>query len=213
VADAPGRIRRQRALIKLGLGLAAFVPAAVTAVRFFTGGLGANPIAEALNTMGLWTLIVLLASLACTPLNIVLGWKWPLAMRRMLGLSAFAYACLHFLLYVGVDQFFDWRVILQDVVKRKFMTVGFAALLLLLPLAVTSTNKMVKRLGFPRWKRLHRLVYVAATLGVVHFIWRVKADTREPFIYAFVLAVLLGVRVVPRLRARAALRSSASPSP
>jgi sulfoxide reductase heme-binding subunit YedZ len=210
VAELAGTVRRRRALIKLALGIAAWLPAAVTAVRLATGRLGANPIAEVLNTLGLWTLIVLLATLACTPLNIVLGWKWPLAMRRMLGLSAFAYGCLHFLVYVGVDQFFDWRVILQDVVKRKFMTVGFLALLLMLPLAVTSTNKMVKRLGFPRWKRLHRLVYLAAALGVVHFIWRVKADTREPFVYGFVLLVLLLIRLVPRFRPRPALRSSAS---
>jgi sulfoxide reductase heme-binding subunit YedZ len=191
---------RGRFWLKLAVGITAFVPAAGTAVRFFTGGLGANPIAEALNELGLWTLILLLATLACTPLKIVFGWNWPLALRRLLGLCAFAYAFLHFSVYLGVDQFFAWGEIGKDIVKRKFITVGFAAFLLLCPLAITSTNKMVKRLGFARWKRLHRLAYVAAILGVIHFLWRVKADTRQPFIFGAVLAVLLAVRWVPQRR-------------
>ena len=115
----------------------------------------------------------------------------------LLGLEAFAtYALLHFATYLGLDQGFDWTGIWQDIVKRKFMTVGFAAFVLLIPLAVTSTKGMVRRLDFPRWKRLHRLVYVAAALGVIHFIWRVKSDLRKPLTYAFVLAVLLGLRLV-----------------
>jgi sulfoxide reductase heme-binding subunit YedZ len=195
---------RRRRWLKVGVGVAAFVPAALTAFRFVTGGLGANPIAEALNRLGLWTLILLLTTLSCTPLKIVFGWNWPLALRRLLGLCTFAYACLHFAVYLGVDQFFALGEILKDIGKRKFITVGFLAFLILCPLAATSTNKMVKRLGFARWKRLHRLVYVAAVLGVVHFIWRVKADTREPFIYGAVLLVLLGLRLVPALRARRA---------
>jgi sulfoxide reductase heme-binding subunit YedZ len=193
------RALRQR-LLKAAIGVAALVPAARTGWRFFTGGLGPNPIAEALNQLGLWTLITLLACLACTPLQIVTGWTWPLRLRRMLGLEAFLYAFLHFMTYFAVDQFFDFGEIWKDIVKRKFITVGFAAFVMLIPLAVTSTNGMVKRLGFPRWKRLHRLVYLAATCGVIHFTWRVKSDTREPLIYAFVLAVLLLTRVVDQAR-------------
>jgi sulfoxide reductase heme-binding subunit YedZ len=195
-------VSTRRFWLKVAVGMAAFVPAAGTAFRFFTGALGPNPIAEALNELGLWTLILLLATLACTPLKIVFGWNWPLALRRLLGLCAFAYAFLHFSLYLGVDQFFAWGEIWKDISKRKFITVGFAAFVLLIPLAITSTNKMVKRLGFARWKRLHRLVYLAAVLGVIHFLWRVKADTRQPFIFGAVLLVLLALRLVPLLRQR-----------
>jgi sulfoxide reductase heme-binding subunit YedZ len=197
---ATSRSARLR-LLKLAIGVAALAPAARTALRFFTGGLGANPIAEALNQLGLWTLILLLACLACTPLKIVTGWRWPLRMRRMLGLEAFLYVCLHFTMYFAVDQFFDLGEIWKDIVKRKFITVGFAAFLMLIPLAVTSTSGMVKRLGFPRWKRLHRLVYLAAAGGVIHFAWRVKSDLRQPLIYGFVLAALLAIRVIDRARA------------
>jgi sulfoxide reductase heme-binding subunit YedZ len=197
-----------RWLVKWLVGLAAFVPAGLIAYRLFTDQLGANPIVEALNQLGLWTLILLLATLACTPLKKVLHWNWPLHVRKLLGLSAFTYVCLHFAVYIvsnaGVDQFFVWDEIWRDILKRKFITVGFAAFVLLIPLAVTSTNTMVKRLGFKRWKLLHRLVYPAAALGVIHFVWRVKADTREPLIYAAILAVLLGVRVVYYLRERSA---------
>jgi sulfoxide reductase heme-binding subunit YedZ len=192
----------RRFWLKLTVGIAAFVPAAGTAFRFFSGGLGPNPIAEALNELGLWTLILLIATLACTPLKIVFGWNWPLGLRRLLGLCAFAYAFLHFSLYLAVDQFFAWGEIWKDISKRKFITVGFAAFVLLCPLAITSTNKMVKRLGFARWKRLHRLVYVAAVLGVIHFLWRVKADTRQPFVFGAILLLLLALRLVPLVRPR-----------
>jgi sulfoxide reductase heme-binding subunit YedZ len=187
-------------LAKAGVGALALVPLVRLGWLFYRDALGANPIAEALNQLGLWTLIILLSSLACTPIKILTGWKYPLRLRRLLGLEAFFYACLHFSMYIAVDQSFDFGEIWKDIIKRKFMTVGFAAWVLLIPLAVTSTNKMVKRLGFPRWKRLHRLAYVAAVLGVVHFIWRVKSDLREPLIYTFVLSVLLLVRVIDWLR-------------
>jgi sulfoxide reductase heme-binding subunit YedZ len=149
-----------------------------------------------LNRLGFWTLTLLMATLACTPLKVLTGWKFPLRLRRMLGLEAFTYAFLHFAVYLGVDQFFDFHEIGKDIVERKFITVGFTAFVLLIPLAVTSTNGMVRRLGFPRWKRLHRLVYVVATLGVIHFVWRVKSDLRQPLLFAAVLAFLLVVRVV-----------------
>jgi sulfoxide reductase heme-binding subunit YedZ len=191
-----GASKRRRQALKLGVGTVAMAPAAITAVQFFTGRLGANPIAEAMNQLGLWGLVLLLATLACTPLKRYLGWNWPLAVRRLLGLCGFFTVLLHFLTYLVLDQFFDVAAIVEDVLKRKFITVGFLAFVLLIPLAVTSTNGMVKRLGFPRWKRLHKLAYVATAAGVVHFIWRVKADYLVPGIYAAVLALLLGIRVV-----------------
>jgi sulfoxide reductase heme-binding subunit YedZ len=204
--------RWRRRLLKLGVAAAAWAPAAVVIVRFLTDRLGANPIAEAMNELGEWTLITLLATLACTPLKIVFGWNWPLQVRRLLGLTAFFYVSLHFFVYLVLDQFFDWQTIWQDILKRKFITVGFLGFLLLLPLAITSTNKMVKRLGFRRWKRLHRLSYAAAVAGVVHYIWRVKADLREPLIYAAVLALLLLIRLVPWWRARRAGAGSGPPA-
>ena len=177
------------------------------AVRIALGKLSANPIEGALNRLGWWTLTLLLCSLACTPLQLVLGWKWPLRLRRLLGLFAFFYACCHFLTYAGLDQQFNLGEIWKDVVKRKFITVGMATLLLLIPLAVTSTNKMMRRLGFPRWKLLHRLAYVAGITGVVHFVWRVKADLREPLIFAAVLGVLLCVRIIDRFRKSLAIKA------
>jgi sulfoxide reductase heme-binding subunit YedZ len=189
------RKQRERAG-KVAVGVAGLLPLAWLGLRAATGDLGANPIAEVENQLGLWALVVLLASLTCTPIHIVTRWAYPLRLRRLLGLEAFLYAGLHFTTYLALDQQLDVSAIWQDIVKRKFMTVGFAALVLLIPLAVTSTKGMVKRLGFPRWKRLHRLVYLAAALAVVHFIWRVKSDLRQPLIYAFVLAVLLLVRAV-----------------
>jgi sulfoxide reductase heme-binding subunit YedZ len=160
------------------------------------GELGANPIATALNQLGLLALVFLLASLTCTPLKALLGWTWPIRIRRMLGLFAFFYASVHFLTYAAIDQVLNLRAIFDDVTKRPFIMVGFAALVLLIPLALTSTDGMVRRLGFVRWKRLHRLVYLTAGLGIVHFIWRVKKDLSQPLTYAAWLAILLGVRVV-----------------
>jgi methionine sulfoxide reductase heme-binding subunit len=203
-------IKQQQRLLKVGVGVAAMVPVSVITYRFLTNALGANPIAEALNMLGLWTLILLLCCLACTPLKIITGWNWTLWPKKLLGLLAFFYACLHLLTYVGLDQFFAWGEIGKDIVKRKFITVGMAAFTLLVPLAVTSTKGMVKRLGFPRWKRLHRLIYVAGVLGVIHFMWRVKGEQNEPLIYGGVLILLLAIRVVAHLRTRthAAVKTS-----
>ncbi len=160
------------------------------------GELGANPIATALNQLGLVALVFLIAALAATPLKATLGWTWPIRIRRMLGLYAFFYASLHFLTYLGLDQVFDLPAVFADITKRKFIAVGFTAFVLLVPLAITSTDAMVRRLGYLRWKRLHRLGYVAAALGVVHFIWRVKKDLSQPLTYGAVLALLLAIRVV-----------------
>jgi methionine sulfoxide reductase heme-binding subunit len=180
----------------------ALLPALWIGVDALRGHLGANPIAAVLNRLGYWTLVLLLASLACTPARIILRRGWPMKFRRMWGLFAFFYGLAHFLFYVCVDQFLDLHTIYQDVVRRKFMTVGFAALCLLVPLALTSTKNSIRRLGAKRWTRIHRLVYPAAVLAVIHFIWRVKADRREPFVFAAVLLVLFAVRLV-----HAALRS------
>ena len=177
------------------------VPAAVMAYRAKVGQLGANPVSEALNQLGLLALVFLLASLACTPLNKLLKWAWPARVRRMLGVTAFVYASLHVLTYAGVDQLFDWKVLFEDVTQRKFILVGFLAFVLMIPLAVTSTDAMVRRLGFNRWKRLHRLSYPCGALAVVHFLWRVKSDLREPLVYATLLGILFAARLLTRARA------------
>jgi sulfoxide reductase heme-binding subunit YedZ len=187
----------------LAVFLACALPLALLAADALRGRLGANPIEAAMNRLGWWTLALLLVTLAPTPLRILLAWTWPARHRRLLGLFAFFYACLHLGFYAGVDQFFDWRAIVADVTKRKFITIGMLAFALLVPLALTSTDRAVRRLGYVRWKRLHRLVYAVAVCGVVHFVWRVKADYREPAIFAGVLTLLLLVRVAARRRARA----------
>jgi sulfoxide reductase heme-binding subunit YedZ len=142
---------------------------------------------------GEWTLRFLLLTLMITPLRRLSGKSWLIKLRRMLGLYAFFYACLHFITYIWFDQYFDWMEIVRDIPKRPFITVGFTAFVLLIPLAVTSNNKMMRRLK-KNWVKLHKLVYVIAVLGVLHFLWLVKADTLEPLIYASILLLLLGYR-------------------
>jgi len=195
------RTATSRRLVRVALFVASCVPLALLAADALRGGLGANPIEAILNRLGWWTLAFVLLALVPTPLRILFGWTWPAPHRRMIGLFAFLYAFLHLATYVGVDQFFDWKAILADVVKRPFITIGMAAFLLLVPLALTSTDRWVRRLGYVRWKRLHRLVYLVGVFGVIHFVWRVKADLREPLIFAAILAVLLGIRLVGTLRA------------
>jgi len=155
--------------------------------------LGANPVEKIQDTLGIWGLRFLLVTLAVTPLRDWTGWIRLLAFRRMLGLFAFFYISLHFLFYLFVDQGLDWRLLLEDIAKRPYITAGFTALLLLVPLAATSTKRTMRRMG-RRWQRLHRLVYPATILGCTHFWWQVKADIREPLIYALVLVTLLGWR-------------------
>jgi methionine sulfoxide reductase heme-binding subunit len=191
-------VRARRRLVALLIFAASLVPLLLVALDALRGRLGANPIEAILNRFGYWTLVFVLLALVPTPLQKLSGWTWMAPHRRMIGLFAFFYACLHVGTYVGVDQFFDWRAIVADVVKRKFITVGMLAFALLVPLALTSTDGSVRRLGYARWKRLHRLVYAAAVCGVVHFVWRVKADLREPLLFAAALAVLLAVRRVGR---------------
>lgn len=179
---------------KIVLFVACLIPAGVLGWNFFHDQLGANPFEALTRESGEWTLRLLLVTLLMTPLRGILHKAWPLQLRRMLGLYCFFYACLHLLTYLWFDQFFDWQEITKDILKRPFITVGITAWILLLPLAVTSTNGMMRRLG-RNWKRLHRSIYLIATLGVLHFIWLVKADLREPLIYAGILILLLGYRL------------------
>jgi sulfoxide reductase heme-binding subunit YedZ len=197
-AARPPRARRR--LLPVATLALCLSPLAKAAVDAFTGGLGANPIEAVLNRLGFWTLTMLALSLVPTPARTLLGLAWPVRIRRTLGLLAFSYATLHLAWYVGVDRFFDLRLLVEDVAKRKFMAVGFAAWLLLVPLAVTSTDRWVRRLGFVRWKRLHRLAYAAGLLGVVHFAWRVKADHSRPILFAAAIGLLLALRLVPTRR-------------
>ena len=188
-------------------------PLAWLAWRAYSGGLGANPIEEVNRLLGDWALRSLLIALAVTPVREIFDWAAVMRWRRMLGLFAFFYAVLHVSNYVGLDQFFDWREIWADVLHRKFITVGMIGLVLLVPLAATSTKAMIKRLGAPRWKKLHRLVYIAGIAAVVHFYMMVKADVREPLIYGAILVLLLGYRVVARARRRARRRQRRAQSP
>ena len=164
------------------------------------GGLGANPIEFITRYLGDWALRAVLVALAATPLKIIFGWTWPVRMRRMLGLWAFAYVSLHLTNYVGVDQFFDFAAIAKDIVKRTYITLGMTAFVILAVLAATSPKAMVKKLGAKTWRRLHTLVYGAGVLGCVHYFMMVKADTLPPAIHAGVLGALLGVRVWRRVR-------------
>lgn len=159
----------------------------------FQDALGANPVETITHFTGGWTLRLLLIVLAITPARWLLGWTEPMRYRRMIGLYVFFYASLHLLTYVVLDLNFDWPELGEDIIKRPYITVGFTAWLLLVPLAATSTRKMMRRLG-RRWSRLHRLVYVIGILAILHFVWLVKADLREPLIYGGILAFLLGYR-------------------
>ncbi len=157
--------------------------------------LGADPVSVITLTTGHWTLILLPTTLAITPLRRITGWNWLIRFRRLLGLFAFFYGCLHLLTYIWFDKFFDFGEMLKDIAKRPFITVGFLAWLLMLPLALTSTAASIRRLGGKRWQVLHRLIYLSATAGVVHFWWLVKRDLRRPEKYAAALAVLLLFRI------------------
>ena len=200
----------QVARIKAAVFVACLIPLALLALRAWRDQLGANPIEYITRATGWWTLTFLMITLTVTPVRRLLSMPWLLRLRRMLGLFAFFYASLHFTTYIWLDQFFDLAAILKDVVKRPFITVGFTAFVLLIPLAATSTNAMVKRLGARRWQWLHRAVYVIGTLGVIHFLWLVKKDIREPLVFALVLAVLLGARLAFRWRERTRTASASA---
>jgi sulfoxide reductase heme-binding subunit YedZ len=182
------------------LFLLGLVPLGFLIWKGITGHLGINPVETINRYTGDWVLRFLLITLAVTPLRRMFGWNSLLRFRRMFGLFAFFYATLHFLSYVWLDQFFAIDAIIKDVAKRLYITVGFTCFVLLIPLAVTSTNGMIRRLGARRWQRLHRLVYFIAIGGIVHYLWLVKSDLAQPLIYGAILAVLLGFRLWGKVR-------------
>lgn len=182
-----------------GVVVGGLLPGSVLLLDALTGALGANPVQRALLQTGLLALALLILSLACTPLRLLTGWTWPARVRKALGLLAFFYALLHFLIYL-LDHGFTPGVVLEDVLERPFVTAGFAALLLLLPLALTSTRAALRRLGFARWQRLHQLAYPAVGLGVLHYWWGVKQDHTPPLIAALIVTALFAVRLARRRR-------------
>jgi methionine sulfoxide reductase heme-binding subunit len=188
-------------LLKIAIFLGCLVPLARLGLKGLHGELGANPIEVITHSTGDWTMILLLTTLSITPLRMLTGQYWIIGVRRMLGLCAFFYGCLHFMTYIWLDKFFDVHAMLDDIAKRKFITVGFLGFILLIPLAITSTAGWIRRLGGKRWHALHRLIYVTAIAGVIHYIWLVKADLRKPLQYAVVLSALLGYRIVVWLKA------------
>ncbi len=187
------------ARLRVAIWITCLLPLARLAWLGTTGGLGANPIEFVTRSTGTWTLVILLATLCVTPLRQLTGWTELVRVRRLLGLFAFFYACVHFSIWIGVDQFFDWPAMLKDILKRPFITVGFAGLLLLVPLAVTSTDAMRRRLK-RNWARLHMLVYAVPVLGVLHYWWLVKKGVQTPFPYTVAVAVLLGWRLLVWVR-------------
>lgn len=201
-------------LIKVALHALSLVPLARLLLGWYRNSLGANPIEFITRSTGTWTLVFLLVSLSVTPLRKLPKMHWLIRVRRMLGLYAFFYACLHFTTYLWLDRYFEWQavaqeagrsfvsLIVEDIAKRPFITVGFAGFALLVPLALTSFKAAIRLMTGKWWQRLHRIVYVSAICGVVHYLWLVKADITEPVIYGAVLAFLLGVRVVLGLTGR-----------
>jgi len=197
--------------IKIAAFLACLIPFGQLLYNGYQGDLGVNPIETITHFTGSWTLLILLATLGITPLRKLTGWTGLIKFRRMLGLFAFFYALLHFSTYLILDHFFDFARIAKDILKRPYVTVGFTGFMLMIPLAITSTAGMIRRLG-KRWRQLHRLVYVVAVAGVIHFYWLVKADIRRPAQYGAVLALLLGYRLAMKLVPGIESRFSGKPS-
>jgi sulfoxide reductase heme-binding subunit YedZ len=196
-AEAP--VRR---LIRPALWLLVAVPAIVLVAQLLLDQLGAEPIEELEHASGKWALRLLAASLAVTPIMRMTGWGWMLAQRRFLGLAAFFWALGHLSVYIGLDQFFDWPAITDDILKRLYITLGMLAFVLMIPLALTSAKAAIRKLGGKRWNQLHRLVYVSAIAGCIHFLWAVKKDLTEPIIYATVFLVLFALRFIGRTPGR-----------
>ena len=211
--------RRGRIALKVGVWIVCLTPLALLAWRAWNGDLTANPISFITNTLGDWTFRLLLASLALTPLRVATGMTWQIPLRRLLGLFAFFYAAMHFSVWIFLDHFFNWSQMGADIVKRPYITVGMTALTSLIPLALTSTTGMIRRLGARNWKRLHRLVYFVAVCAALHFLWLAKVGRRDQYIYAALVALVLGVRlgdvvrrVVHRHREGALRPASSTPS-
>ncbi len=181
--------------LKVLVFIAGLSPALWLTFALFTDQLGANPIEAITRESGVWALRFLLLTLCLTPIRWLTGLNQIIRFRRMTGLYVFFYAVLHMLLYLWLDQFFDWSEIWKDIIKRPFITIGFISFTLLLPLALTSSNKMMKRLGGQRWKQLHKLTYIVAGLSCLHFLMLVKADITEPLIYIVILTFLMAVRL------------------
>jgi sulfoxide reductase heme-binding subunit YedZ len=205
--------RRGRIALKALAWAACLAPLGWLGYLAVIGDLTPNPISFVTNTLGDWTFRILLASLAATPLRILTGWAWPISLRRLLGLFAFFYALLHFGVWLVLDHFFDWPELGADIVKRPYITVGMAALILLVPLAATSTSGMIRRLGGTTWRRLHRLVYAIGVLAALHYLWLAKKVNPGPYYYIAVLALLLGIRAVDWGRRRLARRRQLVPDP
>ena len=199
-----------RFVIKPIVFAACLVPLGLLVWRGFTDGLGANPIEASNRFLGDWALRFLLIALCITPIRILTKWNAAVRFRRMLGLFAFSYVCLHLTSYIVLDQFFDWQAIWKDIVKRWYITVGMTAFVFLIPLAVTSTKGWIKRIGGKTWQNLHKLVYPTAVLGIFHFYMMLKADFREPLLYAVILVVLFGIRIYDTIRKR---RDQRKPKP
>lgn len=181
--------------LKAALFIASLYPLLRLSWLAYSDQLGANPIELITRSLGTWTLVFLLITLTITPLRKLSGWTWLIKLRRMAGLFAFFYVTLHFITYIWLDQFFDLSAMYKDIIKRPFITIGFAAFVMLIPLALTSTNAMMRKMGGKNWQLLHRLVYAIALFGVLHYWWLVKKDLTQPIIYSSVLAVLLGYRL------------------
>lgn len=182
--------------LKVVVFMACLLPVALLSWDAYTQNLGANPIEKITHTTGDWTIRFLLITLSITPARKLFRLPSLIRFRRMLGLFAFFYGCLHFTTYIWLDKFFDIHAMLHDIAKRKFITVGLTAFVLLIPLAITSTAGWIRRLGGKRWQRLHQLIYVSAICGVIHYLWLVKADIRKPLEYGAILAMLLGYRII-----------------
>jgi sulfoxide reductase heme-binding subunit YedZ len=188
-------MERQIAGAKAFLFLICLLPLAYYGINLWQDTLGVNPMEAFTRGLGDWALRLLLITLAVTPLRRLTGWIWLMRLRRMLGLFAFFYVCLHLTTYLWLDQSFDWLAIGMDILKRPFIAAGILVFMLLVPLAATSTNAMIRRLGGKRWQQLHRLIYPAAMIAVVHYTWMIKADATQPAIYGIALALLLGLRL------------------
>lgn len=197
--------KQQLSWIKAILFVLALIPLARLVWLGYNDNLTANPIEFIERSTGTWALIILLITLAMTPIRLLTGIVWQIQLRRMMGLFMFFYACLHFTTYLWLDHWFDWNEIVGHITKHPYVLVGFSAFVLAWPLALTSTNSMMRRLG-TRWKQLHYTVYLVAILGVLHFWWLVKKDIREPLLYAVILAVLLGIRIYYKYKKRLSLR-------
>lgn len=186
--------------------LACLAPLVWLLVRTLTGRLGINPVEDLELTTGIWTLRFLVITLAVTPVRRITGWNRVIQYRRMFGLFTFFYVCVHFSIYIGIDQFFAFGAILKDVAKRPFITMGFTAFVLMIPLALTSTKGWIRRLG-RRWTVLHRLIYISAVCAAIHYLWKVKVMIGSPVYYAIVIALLLGFRVLWQLRSAKLLKT------